>query len=171
MIFCKISQASQDSMVKPKTIVKSVNPREHIWYLTKLINRITVIIDKSETIGNIKKIDKKIEFTMLRTNRLTEIICFFLVDNKNERENAKQFCSEHTKRDSKVLEEWHLCFQNHFSNSTTVEETMPQLTNSAFENKTLLQSLRSSNSILFQQYESFKSNLAQEAPTKLKNLL
>ena len=48
---------------------------------------------------------------------------------------------------------------------------MPQLTNSAFENKTLLQSLRSSKSILFQQYESFKSNLAQEAQIKLKDLL
>ena len=158
-------------MVKAKTIVESVNPREHIWYLTKFTNRITVMIDKPETIGNIKKIFKKIEFTMFRTNRLTESICFSLADNKNERENAKQFCSEHTKRDGKVLEECHLCFQNQFSNSTTVEETMPQLNNSAFENKTLLQSLWSSNSILFQQYESFKSNLAQEAPTKLKNLL
>ena len=54
MIFLKISQTSQKSIVKPKTSVESVDPkpifslnqtcRGHIGNLTKYINRITVMM-------------------------------------------------------------------------------------------------------------------------------
>ena len=49
------------------------------------------MLDKSETIGNIKKIEKKIEFTMFRINKLTESICFCLLTTKMKEKMPNNF--------------------------------------------------------------------------------
>ena len=78
-------------MAKPKTSVEPVDPRGNIRCLTKYINRMSVMLHKSETIGNIKNIEKKIEFTMFRINKLIESIWFCLLTTKMKEKMPNNF--------------------------------------------------------------------------------
>ena len=52
--------------------------RGHICNLTKYISRLSVIIDITESLSNIKEIKEKIECILSKINQLTEQICFLL---------------------------------------------------------------------------------------------
>ena len=60
----------------------------HICNLTKYISRLSVMIDKIEPVSTIKKIEKKIEYTLFKINQLTEQICLLLLDNEPEKQKA-----------------------------------------------------------------------------------
>ena len=64
--------------------------KEHIRNLTKYISRLSVMIDRTEPVSNIKKIEEKIEYTLFKINQLTEQICLLLIDNESEKRKAQE---------------------------------------------------------------------------------
>ena len=64
--------------------------KEHICNLTKYISRLSVMIDRTEPVSSIKKIEEKIEYTLFKINQLTEQICLLLIDNESEKRKAQE---------------------------------------------------------------------------------
>ena len=70
------------------------------------------MIDRTEPVSSIKKIEEKIEYTLFKINQLTEQICLLLIDNESEKQKAQELCTEHMSRGSKALNESHVYTQN-----------------------------------------------------------
>ena len=47
------------------------------------------MIDRTEPVPSIKKIEEKIEYTLFKMNELTEQMCLLLLDNKSEMRKAQ----------------------------------------------------------------------------------
>ena len=84
----------------------------HICNLTKYISRLSVMIDRTEPVSSIKKIEEKIEYTLFKINQLTEQICLLSIDNESKKQKAQERCTEHMSRDSKAFNESHVYTQN-----------------------------------------------------------
>ena len=48
------------------------------------------MIDRTEPVSSIKKIEEKIEYTLFKINQLTEQICLLLIDNESEKRKAQE---------------------------------------------------------------------------------
>ena len=83
-----------------------------ICNLIKYISRLSVMIDRTEPVYSVKKIEEKIEYTLFKIYQLTEQICLLLIDNESEKQKAQDLCTEHISRGSKVLNELHVYTQN-----------------------------------------------------------
>ena len=70
------------------------------------------MIDRTEPVPSIKKIEEKIEYTLFKINQLTEQIYLLLLDNEPEKQKAQELCTEHMNRGSKALNESHAYTQN-----------------------------------------------------------
>ena len=70
------------------------------------------MIDRTEPVSCIKKIEEKIEFTLFKINQLTEQICLLLLDNEPEKQKAQELCTEHMNRGRKALNKSHAYTQN-----------------------------------------------------------
>ena len=102
--------------VSPKVEVELTsyyqNRKGHICNLTKYISRLSVMINRTKPVSSIKKIEKKIEYTLFKINQLSEQICLLLIDNESEKRKAQELCNEHMSRGSKALKESHVYTQN-----------------------------------------------------------
>ena len=72
--------------------------KRHICNLSKYISRLSVMIDRTEAVSSIKKIEENIEYTLFKINQLTEQICLLLIDNESEKRKAQKLCTEHMSR-------------------------------------------------------------------------
>ena len=70
------------------------------------------MIDRTEPVSSIKKIEEKIEYTLFKINQLTEQTCLLLIHNKSKNRKAQELCTEHMSRGSKALNESHVYTQN-----------------------------------------------------------
>ena len=115
MLGSKIDQLPVQT-VSPKVEVELTSyyqsRKGHICNLTKYISRLSVMIDRTEPVSSIKKIEEKIEYTLFKINQLTEQICLLLIDNESEKRKAQELCTEHMSRGSKALNESHVYTQN-----------------------------------------------------------
>ena len=69
------------------------------------------MVDRTESLSSIKKIEEKIEYNLFRINQLTEQICLLLLDNESEKQKAQELCTEHISRGNKAVIEWHVYTQ------------------------------------------------------------
>ena len=70
------------------------------------------MIDRTEPVPSVKKIEEKTEDTLFKINQLTEQIFLLLTDNESGKRKAQELCAEHTSRGSKGLNESHVYTQN-----------------------------------------------------------
>ena len=82
------------------------------------------MVDRTEPMFCVKKIEEKTEYTLFKINQLTEQICLLLIDNECEKRKAQELCTEHMRRGSKGLNESHVYTQNKFEKLHFTYETL-----------------------------------------------
>ena len=70
------------------------------------------MIDRTEPVSSIKKIEEKIEYNLCKINQLTEQIRLLLLENQYEKRKAQELCTKHMSRGSKVSNKSHVYTQN-----------------------------------------------------------
>ena len=103
-------------IVSPKVEVELTlyyqSQKGHTGNLTEHISRSSVMIDRTELVSSVKKIEEKIEQILFKINLLTEQICLLLTDNESKKRKSQELCTKNLGRGCKALKELHVYTQN-----------------------------------------------------------